>query len=438
MYYTIKSLFTPLIYNNTLMSKFIIQGKKPLKGTVEIGGYKNAAGPVLATTLLTQKECIIDNLPLVTDVFNLIKILESIGVEVEWLAEKKIKIKAGEKVDPEKMDYSTVEKMRISVLLIGPLLARFKKFKIPHPGGDKIGLRPINSHLEALRKLGAEIYEKNNFYYFDAENLQGQEIILSEFSVTATENLIMAASLVSGTTIIKTAAAEPQVQDTGDILKKMGVEIEGVGTHTITIKGRKELQGVNHSVISDPLEAGTFIALAVATQSEIEVKNIVIGHLEMFLEKLKGMGVNFEIKPNSVIVKPSPNLKAAKIQSLPFPGFPTDLHPMVSVLLTQAEGKSLIHDPLYESRLGHLEELKKMGADIEIADPHRAFIFGPTPLRANKITSSDIRAGAALIIAALIAEGQSEIYNIEQIDRGYEKIDEKLKKLGAKIERVEE
>ena len=420
------------------MQKFIINGGKPLKGTVEIGGYKNAAGPVLAATLLTEKECIIDNLPLVTDVFNLIKVLESIGVEVEWLGKNKVKIKASAQIDPEKMDYSTVEKMRISVLLIGPLLARFKKFKIPHPGGDKIGLRPIDSHLEALRKLGAKIYEKDGFYYFDAENLEGQEIILSEFSVTATENLMMAASLVSGTTIIKTAAAEPQVQDTGDILKKMGVEIEGVGTHTITIKGQKNLQGVNHSVISDPLEAGTFIVLAIATQSEIEIKNVITKHLELFLEKLKEIGANLEIKAGSVLVKPSLNLKATKIQSLPFPGFPTDLQPMVSVLLTQAKGKSLVHDPLYESRLGHLKELKKMGADIEIADPHRAFIFGPTPLKANRITGMDIRAGASLIIAALIAKGKSEIHGVEQIDRGYEKIDEKLLGLGAEIKRIKE
>ena len=418
------------------MQKFIINGNRPLKGTVEIGGYKNAAGPILAATLLTKEECIIDNLPLVTDVFNLIKVLESIGVEVEWIGEKKIKIKAGEKVDPEKMDYSTVEKMRISVLLIGPLLARFKKFKIPHPGGDKIGLRPIDSHLEALRKLGAKIYEKNGFYYFDSKDLQGKEVILNEFSVTATENLMMAASLTSGTTIIKTAAAEPQVQDTGNILKEMGLKIEGVGTHTIMIKGQKQLQGVKHSVISDPLEAGTFIVLAAATQSEVEVKNVIIKHLELFLEKLKEIGVNLEIRSDSVIIKPSSNLQATKIQSLPFPGFPTDLQPMVSVLLTQAEGKSLVHDPLYESRLGHLKELKKMGADVEIADPHRAFIFGPTPLKANKITGMDIRAGASLIIAALIAKGESEIYGVEQIDRGYEKIDEKLQQLGAEIKRV--
>lgn len=419
------------------MQKFIINGGKSLAGVVEIGGYKNAAGPVLAATLLTKEDCIISNLPLVTDVFNLIKLLESIGAEIEWLDERKIKIKAGEKIDPGKMDYSTVEKMRISVLLIGPLLARFKKFKIPHPGGDKIGLRSIDTHLDALRKLGAKIYEENGFYHFDAENLQGIEVILNEFSVTATENLMMAASLTRAKTTIKTAAAEPQVQDTGKILKNMGVDVRGVGTHTITIRGQNLLKGVNHSIVSDPLEAGTFIALAAAARNEIEIKNVIIEHLELFSEKLREIGVNLEIRENSVAVKPSPSLKAARIQALPFPGFPTDLQPMTAVLLTQARGKSLIHDPLYESRLGYLQELKKMNANVEVVDPHRAFIFGPTPLAANKITSSDIRAGAALIIAALIAKGKSEIYGVEQIDRGYEKIDEKLRKLGAEIERVE-
>jgi|SRR5680860_1498145 len=420
------------------MQKFIINGGKPLKGVIEVGGYKNAAGPILASTLLTNEECIIDNLPLVADILNLIELLKSIGVDIKWIGERKIKIKSGENVNPEKMDYSSVGKMRISVLLIGPLLARFKKFKIPRPGGDKIGLRSIDTHINALRKLGAKIYEKDDFYHFDAQNLQGREVILNEFSVTATENLMMAASLAEGTTIIKTAASEPQVQDTGKILQNMGLDIQGVGTHTITIKGKKSLGGVCHSVVFDPLEAGTFIILAAATQSEIEIKNVIVNHLELFLEKLKEIGVNFEIKDNSVIVKPSQKLKAVKIQSLPFPGFPTDLQPMTAVLLTQAEGKSLIHDPLYESRLGYMEELKRMNANVEVVDPHRAFIFGPTPLVANKITSLDIRAGATMVIAALIAKGKSEIYNIDQIDRGYEKIEEKLQKIGADIQRVDE
>ncbi|MDP3057026.1 MAG: UDP-N-acetylglucosamine 1-carboxyvinyltransferase [bacterium] len=428
------------------MEKFIIKGKKQLKGSVEIGGYKNAAGSVLAATLLTDKECVIDNLPLVEDVLNLIKVLESIGVEVSWLSKRKIKIKAGSNINPEKMDYELVKKMRVSVLLIGPLLARFKHFKIPHPGGDKIGLRPIETHLEAFKLLGANIKNEGDFYKFDSEGLSGKEIILKEFSVTATENILMAASLIPGKTVIKLAAAEPQVQDTGFLLEKMGAKISGVGTHTITIEGVLSLGGASHSIVPDPLEAGTFIIAAAIAGKNVEVKNIIPEHLLIFCEKLRDIGVDLEIKPNghlyekselcNIIVRPKKIFKATKIQALPYPGFPTDLQPMISVLLTQAHGKSLIHDPLFESRLGYAQELRKMGADIEITDPHRAFINGPVKLKGASISSSDIRAGATLVIAALIAEGETEISNIYQLDRGYEKIEEKLQKLGADIKRV--
>lgn len=419
------------------MSKFVIKGGKKLNGTVEIGGYKNAAGAVLSATLLTDKECVIDNLPLVEDVLNLIKVLESIGAEISWLGERKIEIRAGNKVDPEKMNYDLINKMRVSVLLIGPLLARFKHFKIPHPGGDKIGARSIETHLEALKMLGAEIKNGDNFYEFSAKNLKNREVVLREFSVTATENLLMAASLIPGKTVIKIAAAEPQVQDTAAILKKMGAEITGVGTHAIEIIGKKSLSGTIHSIVPDPLEAGTFIIAAAAAGGNIEIKNVIPEHLVLFLEKLKDIGVNLEIKTNSVVVDSSENLKAVKIQALPFPGFPTDIQPPIAVLLTQAKGKSLVHDPLFEARFGYAQELKKMGASIEITDPHRAFIFGPAKLKGAKISSPDIRAGAALVIAGLVAEGETEVSDIFQIDRGYEKIEEKLKKLGAEIKRVE-
>lgn len=428
------------------MEKFIIKGDCPLEGSVEIGGYKNAAGAVLAAALLTDEECVIDNLPLVEDIFNLIKVMDSIGAEISWVGERKIKIKAGAKVNPEKMNYDLINKMRVSVLLIGPLLARFKRFKIPHPGGDKIGARSIETHLEALKMLGAEIKNGSDFYEFDAKNLKNKEVALKEFSVTATENLMMAASLIPGKTIIKIAAAEPQVQDTAVMLKKMGAEITGIGTHTIEIAGKKSLSGAAHSIIPDPLEAGTFIAAAAATGGKVEIKNVIPEHLLLFLEKIKDIGINLEIsytgasfedkKFGNITVNPSNNLQAVKIQALPYPGFPTDLQPMIGVLLTQAEGKSLIHDPLFEARFGYAEELKKMGADIEIVDPHRAFILGPTKLKGNKIISSDIRAGAALVIAGLIAEGESEISDIFQIDRGYEKIEKKLQKLGADITRM--
>lgn len=421
-----------------MTDKFIIQGQKPLSGEVEIHGYKNAAGAILAATLLTDKEIIIDNLPLVEDIFNVIEVLKSIGVQADWLAERTLKVKAGPDINLEKMDFERVSKTRISVLLMGALLSRFKEFKIPHPGGDRIGLRPIFTHLDALKKLGANISENDDFYQFEAQNLVGTEIVLKEFSVTATENLLLAASKAKGKTIIKGAAAEPQVQDLGGLLKRLGVKIEGLGTHTIIIEGAENFEGnVSHKIIPDLLEAGTFAVAAALTPGKVKIKNIIIEHLDLFLEKLKEIGVDFKReKENSITVDYSPNLKASRIQALPYPGFPTDLLPIVVPVLTQAEGKSLVHDPLYENRLNYVQELRKMGADIEIVDPHRAFVFGRTPLRGTRIESWDIRAGASLVIAGLMAGGQTTIENICQIDRGYEKIEEKLQKLGADIKRI--
>lgn len=419
-----------------MKEKFIIQGGKPLNGTVEVAGYKNSAGACLAATLLTEEESVIDNLLLVEDVFSLIELLKGMGAEIDWLDKRRVKINTA-KVDPQKIDFEEVSKTRVSVLLIGPLLARFKNFKFSRPGGDRIGLRPITTHLEAFRKLGAKIQEQGDFYQFRAKTLSSNEIILKEFSVTATENLMMAAASIPGRTIIKGAAAEPQVQDLGEMLKKMGVEIEGLGTHIITIEGEDRLRGVNHKIIPDWTIAGTFIIAGCVTPGQVEIKNINPNHLDLFLDKLEEIGVNFEKKPNSILVDYSPNLKATKVQALPYPGFPTDLLPVISVLLTQAKGKSLIHDPLYENRFSHLQELKKMGADIELVDPHRALIFGKTPLKGLRIESRDIRAGASLVVAGLMAQGQTVLENIFQIDRGYEKIEGKLCRLGADIKRIQ-
>ena len=416
--------------------KFIIRGGKPLEGTVEIGGYKNAAGPILAATLLTSEECIISNLPLVEDAFVMLKVLEDLGVNIQKIGKRRFKIKAGDNLDPEKMNLELVGKARISVLLIGGLISRFKNFKISRPGGDRIGLRPISTHTEALKKMGVIIQEKGDIYQFKTKNLLGCEVVLKEFSVTATENLMMAAVLSSGTTIIKGAAAEPQVQDLGKMLNSMGAKIKGKGTHTIVIKGVKKLHGTNHKIISDPLESGTFIVAGAITPGQVQVKNVILGHLDLFLDKLEEIGVILKKKADSVFVDYSPKLKAVKIQALPYPGFPTDLLPITLPLLTQAEGKSLVHDPLYENRLNYIQELRKMEADIEIVDPHRAFVFGSTPLRGVTIESWDIRAGASLVIAALLAKGKTTIHNIRQIDRGYEKIEEKLQGIGADIKRV--
>ena len=419
-----------------MQDKFLIQGGVPLSGEVEISGYKNAAGAVLAATLLTEEESIIDNLPQVTDVLDQIEILKQMGAEIEWISERKIKINPAN-INPEKIPADLFEKMRVSVLFIGPLLAKFKKFKIPHPGGDKIGLRPIGTHLEALKDFGVKIEEKGGFYYFEApKEMEGKRIVLKEFSVTATENLMMLAALIKGKTKIEIAAAEPQVQDLGKILKEMGAKIEGIGTHTIEIEGQERLQGANFSICPDPLEVGTFLLAFALTNGAGKIKNVNPEHLAFFLEKMKEIGVNFEASDSEILVKPSSEFRATKIQVLPYPGFPTDLQPQTSVLLTLAQGKSLIHDPLYENRFQYLHELRKMGADIEITDPHRALVFGKRELIGNKISATDIRSGAALILAGLISEGKTLIENISQIERGYEKIEEKLKKLGAQIEKI--
>lgn len=419
-----------------MYQKFLIKGGKPLKGEVEISGYKNSAGAVLAAALLSEEESVIDNLPLCTDVLDQIEILKQMGVKIKWLNKRKIRIDP-KNISPEKIPFDLFEKMRVSVLLIAPLLSRFKKFKVPHPGGDKIGLRPISVHLEAFKNFGIKIKEENGFYYFKApKKLEGRRIVLKEFSVTATENIMMLAVLAKGKTKIEIAAAEPQVQDLGRFLEKMGSKIGGLGTHTIEVEGKKKLSGADFKISPDPSETGTFLIAFAITGGQGVIKNANPEHLAMFLTKMKEIGVNFEIKKNEILIKKSNNLKATKIQIFPYPGFQTDLQPQTSVLLTQAEGKSLIHDPLYENRFHHLHELRKMGADIEITDPHRALIFGKRKLIGNKINAPDIRSGAALILAGLIAKDKTLIENIYQIDRGYEKIDEKLKKLGAEIRRI--
>jgi len=418
-----------------MADKFVINGGKPLSGEVEIRGSKNAAGPALAAVLLTKDECVVDNVPFIEDILNIIDILKSMGVEVEKIGEEKLRLKA-ENVDTDKMDFDKVSKTRISVLLFGSLLGRACDFKIPSPGGDKIGVRPISVQINALEKLGAKIDREDEFYKVSCQKLQGKEIVLEEFSVTATESLMLAATLADGKTVIKGAAAEPHVQDLGEMLIKMGAKIEGLGTHTIKIEGVEKLHGCTHSVIPDPIEAGTFIIVGAMAPGKIKVTGVDLSHLDLFLAKLEEMGVKMKKGKDYVEVSHSPNLKAVKVQALPYPGFPTDLLPVIVPLLIVADGKSLVHDPLYENRFNYVQELRKMGADVEMVDPHRTFVFGPTKLFGAKIDSWDIRAGACLVVAALSAEGKSTIENVFQIDRGYEKIEERLQKLGADIKRV--
>ena len=424
-----------------MQDKFLIKGGNKLSGEVEIAGYKNSAGACLAAALLAKEPSILDNLPLVSDVTDQIKMLEQMGAKTEWLDKRKLKIDPSD-IDPNKIPSELFEKMRISVLLVGPLLARFKKIRIPHPGGDKIGLRPISTHIEALKEFGIKVTESDGIYEFESpEELTGQHIVLNEFSVTATEILMMLASLTKGETTIELAAAEPQVQDLGIFLNKMGGKIEGIGGHTITIKGAETLYGAEFKICPDLLEAGTYMIAFALTNGEGRIKNINSAHMSLFLKQMRIIGVNFNVEENEsgaedIIIEPSDKFNPTIIQVLPYPGFPTDLQPQISVLLTQAVGKSLIHDPLYENRFQHLHELRKLGADIEITDPHRALIFGKKELYASKINASDIRSGAALILAALLAKGQTLIENLSQIERGHENIQEKLKKLGADIQRI--
>lgn len=420
------------------MQKFVINGGKPLKGKIDVMGSKNAATPILSACLLTKEACVIDNIPLIDDVLKMIELLKSMGVEVEWLEKRKLRVKAGDNVDPEKMDFSIVGHMRSSILLLGSLLARFKKFKIKQPGGCIIGARPVGVHFDALEALGAKITPENGFYCFEADRLIGKKIVLREFSVTATENLMMAATLAEGTTIIKIAAIEPHVQDLARFLIKMGAKIKGLGIHTIQIKGVQKLHKAEHKIIPDTIEAGTFAIAAIATKGDVEINNVNPHELDLVIEKLKEIGANIEIKENKLLIKPSPKYNAIrKIETRTYPGIPTDLQAPFAVLATQAEGTTLIHDTMYENRLAYINELNKMGANAIICDPHRALITGPTPLYGQDITSFDLRAGATLIIAALLASGKSTIDKIEQVDRGYERIEERLRNLGAEIERVE-
>jgi len=420
---------------------FLIQGGNKLSGEIETRGSKNASFPVLVSALLTDKDCIIDNLPLVEDVFRLLEIFESMKVKVEWIGKRKVRINA-KNMDPKKMNKDLVLKFRGSVLLFGAILARFKKVSLPQPGGCVIGVRPIDTHLDAFSQLGAKIKEdKKNFVITAPEKIKDDVVILDELSVTATTNITLYASLLNEEITIKVADGDYQNQELARVLKKMGVKIKGVGCHTLKIKGNKKLKGFKHFLMYDPTEAGTFIIMALATKGDILIKNVEYPFLEYALKKLEDCGANFKIiKRNKSLVDvrvlPSKDMKIKKIQALPFPGFPPDLLSVMGVLATQTKGATLIHDPLYEGRLKYMEGLTKMGADIFFSDPHRAIITGVKKLYGADMGSFDLRGGASLITAGLIAKGETIIRNIYQVDRGYEKIEERLKKLGANIERI--
>jgi UDP-N-acetylglucosamine 1-carboxyvinyltransferase len=420
-----------------MSEKFIIQGGKPLRGVIEVRGAKNAAFPIIAATLLTKEECIISNIPLIEDVFRMLEILESTGAKVSWLDKRTVKIRA-RNISNSKIRKDIVVKLRGSILFFGPLLARLGEIKFPQPGGCLIGARPIDTHLDAFSQLGVKIEKNGQSFLLKTKSIpKNRTVVLNEFSVTATENVLLFASLIPGKTVIKIADADYPIQELAKFLKKMGVKIRGAGTHTLTVYGTKKLKGAKHKLMYDPIEAGTLIIMAAATKGNVTIKNAEISFLELPLKKLKDFGVPYEILDKSTVkILPWKFLKIDKIQALPYPGIPTDLQSAFGVLATQAEGSTLIHDPLYEGRLKYLEELNKMGAKIFFADPHRAIIQGPTQLHGQEVGPLDLRGGAALIIAGLIAKGRTVIDNIYQIDRGYERIEERLEKIGADIRRA--
>jgi len=423
------------------MEHFVIKGGNRLEGEIDVRGAKNVAFPVLAATILTKQDCVIHNLPLIEDVFRMLEILESMKAKVKWEGKRTVRINT-KNLSQANVDKKAILRFRGSILLYGPLLARFGSVTLPEPGGDIIGARPIDTHLDAFSQLGAAIQSRGKGCSMKfAGKLKNTTVVLNEFSVTGTENVLLFCAGQSERVVVKIADMDYQVQELILVLRKMGVFVRASGLHEITIQGKKTLKGFTQTIIPDPIEAGTFIALAVGTQGRVLVKNVPAQFLQFFFKKLHDFGAKLEITPKSrgladVTVTPAGRLKIDRIQSLIYPGMPSDLQSVLGVLATQSKGSTLLHDPMYEGRLKYLEELNKMGAEIYFTDPHRAIINGPTVLKGTSLGSFDLRGGAALIMAALMADGKSTISNTYQVDRGYERIEERLGKLGADIRRT--
>ncbi len=421
------------------MSKYIIQGGKKLTGAIKVAGNKNAVLPIMAATLLVDEDVVLENVPDILDVAVMSAILEHLGATVERINSSKLKINT-QKVDHYKVPKELAKQLRSSVLLLGPLYARFGKVELTHPGGDIIGKRSISTHLEGLKLLGATVEVRDDTYHVERKGKPvTQHIFLDEPSVTATENLIMATILDKGTTVrVENVALEPHILDLVTFLQSAGGFIEGAGTHTLTIHPIDRLHAVSHSISPDYIEAGTFAALAAATHSDITIEGVVAGDIRLPLMILSRMGVEYNMQEDSLHVEAS-ELKGSnkRIQSGPHPLFPTDLMSPFIVLATQASGETLLHDPMYESRMFFVDKLIRMGANITICDPHRVIVYGPNKLQPQHLNSPDIRAGMALVIAALCARGESIIENAEMIERGYERLPERLSALGATITKYE-
>lgn len=390
----------------------------------------------MAASLLTDDDCTIHNVPSIADVFVMAELLQSVGAKVEFIQERTLRINTSQVAQWAPAEH-LVEKMRASVLLAGPLLARFGRWSMRHPGGDAIGTRSIRTHLEAFQRLGANIDSRDAHYEVRFGTMKPGQIFLDEASVTATENLMLVASKIPGTTVIRNAAGEPHIENLAEMLTAMGAEIDGAGTNVMTIRGKTHLGPTECTVWPDHTEAGTFAALAAACGGgDVTIENVRADHLEIVLLILQRMGVDYDFADGTMCIRRSRLKAVPQIVTGPWPNFPTDLASVFIVLATQAEGMTMMHDWMYESRMFFIDRLKEMGAQIVLADPHRCVISGPSMLRGREFVSPDIRAGIALVMAALIAEGDSTIDHVELIDRGYERIDERLRNLGAEIERL--
>jgi len=421
------------------MDKLLIEGGTPLKGEVEISGAKNSCLPIMAATLLTDEKCVLNNVPSLYDVDTMVDLLSELGLNIH----KKNSVVVREKGVFHKFraPYDIVSTMRASICVLGPLLAKKKEAVVSFPGGCVIGPRPIDLHLKGLRSLGAEIKVERGYIRAKTKQLKGKDIYLGGHfgsSVLATANVMMAATLAKGQTVIHNAACEPEVEDLGNFLIKMGAQIEGHSTPSIRINGVQSLGGTEHSIIADRIEAGTYMMASAITDGDLTLKGVVVRHLMALIDKMKESGCNIEISGSTVRVRRlRKSLKATAITTLPYPGFPTDMQAQIMTLMTIADGISVITEKIYPERFIHISELNRMGAEILLEGPH-AIVKGVKGLSGTDVMASDLRASAALVLAGLVASGQTILHRVYHLDRGYEHLSEKLTKVGAKIKRLKE
>jgi UDP-N-acetylglucosamine 1-carboxyvinyltransferase len=421
------------------MDKLVIRGGEPLLGTIRVSGAKNAALPCMAAALLTDQPVVLENIPQVRDIQTTRNLIAAMGAEVELgfgRAQHRTTIHCANLATPE-ASYELVKTMRASTLVLGPLVARCGRARVSLPGGCAIGARPIDLHIKGLEQLGAKITQEHGYVEATATRLKGAEIVFDKITVTGTEDLLMAATLADGETVLQNCAREPEVADLADLLNKMGAKIEGAGTATIRVKGVSKLKGAKHRIIPDRIEAGTFLIAGAMTGGDLNVAGCDPSHLDAVLSKLHEVGVKTKMTADSVRVMGDNPFTGADMNTEEYPGFPTDCQAQFMALATQAEGTSVITENIFENRFMHAQELLRMGANIKI-EGHRAVVRGKSPLSAAAVLASDLRASASLVLAALVADGETIIDRVYHIDRGYEHIEEKLKSVGAQIKRIGE